>query len=239
MGRARREQKQRAFRFPCGWGGRRPGAGRKPNGERAGVSHRERDALASRFPVHVTLKMRAGLPSLRHGRAHSAVLESFAGVREREGFRLVHYSVQSHHLHLLCEARDRGQLSRGLQALAIRIAKSLNRLWRRTGKLFADRYHDHILRSPREVRNALAYVLNNAAHHGVRWARGEPDPCSSRRWFSAWRELSRQPDPTCPLARARTWLLSVGWRLCGRIPNDVVRRRVEPFDPENGPRPPF
>jgi len=217
VGSARRKQKQRAFRFPSGWGGRREGAGPKPRGERAGVSHREREALASRFPVHVTMKLRAGLPSLRRGRAHAAVLNAFAGVRERAGFRLVHYSVQSNHVHLICEARDRRGLARGIQALAIRIAKRLNQLWHRAGKLFADRYHDHILRSPREVRNALAYVLNNATKHGVALARGELDPCSSGRWFGGWRNRAGELEEKIPLARAQTWLLAFGWLRCGRI----------------------
>jgi len=83
--------------------------------------------------------------------------------------------------------------------------------------LFADRYHDHILRSPREVRNVLAYVLNNAVKHGVALPRGEPDPCSSGRWFEGWRARNRPARDANPLARARTWLLSAGWLSRGRI----------------------
>jgi REP element-mobilizing transposase RayT len=181
------------------------------------VSHRQREALASRHPVHVTLKLRRGLPSLRRKCAHAVLVGAFAALRARENFRLVHYSVQSNHVHLVCEARDRTALSRGVQALAIRIAKGLNRLWKRAGKLFADRYHDHVLRSPREVRNALSYVLNNAAKHGVELPRGAPDPYSSARWFDGWRGASKCDSDSSPLTRARTWLLSVGWLRHGRI----------------------
>jgi len=92
----------------------------------------------------------------------------------------------------------------GVQSLAIRIAKRLNHLWRRVGQLFADRYHDHILRTPREVRNALAYVLENAAHHGIALIRGEPDPFSSARW------LVGKPARGGPICNARTWSLSAG-----------------------------
>jgi REP element-mobilizing transposase RayT len=163
------------------------------------------------------MRLLAGLPSLRGHRAFAVVSKSFAGVRERDGFRLVHFSVQSNHVHLICEARDRRELSRGMQSLAIRIVKNLNRLWERAGKLFADRYHDHILRSPREVRHALAYVMNNAAKHGVLSKRGEPDPCSSGRWFTGWSDRPDELATPSPLARARTWLLSIGWLRCGRI----------------------
>jgi REP element-mobilizing transposase RayT len=163
------------------------------------------------------MKLRAGLPTLRSRRAFAVLAAAFAAMREREGFRLVQFSVQSNHMHLICEARDRTALSRGIQSLAIRVAKRLNSLWQRAGKLFADRYHDRILRTPREVRNALAYVLNNAAHHGVATPRGEPDPFSSGVWFSKWRAVGRRARDPSPLARARTWLLSVGWLRHGRI----------------------
>ena len=61
-----------------------------------------------------------------------------------------------------------------------------NRLWKRLGKVFDDRFYDRVLRTPREVRNALAYVLDNARRHGVVIGPGEPDPFSSGRWFDGW-----------------------------------------------------
>lgn len=229
MARAKRRHGQQKLEFPNGWGGRRRGAGPTPKGARAGVSHRTREELAARFPVHVTLKLVRGLPSLRRGRAHSVMIAAFAAMRARgeDAFRLVHYSIQSNHVHLVCEASDRIELSRALQSLAIRIAKRLNVLWRRAGRLFADRYHDHILRTPREVRNALSYVLDNAAHHGIVLPRGEPDPYSSGRWFDGWVGWIRKRDPPAsPLASARTWLLSIGWLKCGRheLVADVAQR---------------
>jgi REP element-mobilizing transposase RayT len=180
--------------------------------------------LASRFPVHVTLKLCAGLPSLRRRRAYAILCAAFAAMRERDDFRLVHFSVQSNHVHLLCEARDRRGLARAIQSLAIRIANRLNALWRRAGRLFAERYHDRILRTPREVRNALGYVLNNAIHHGVRLLRGELDPFSSGPWFDGWRRRVRASERSPnPLSRARTWLLSTGWSRAGPIELEVRR----------------
>jgi len=161
---------------------------------------------------------------LRRRRACAVLVAAFESMRVREDFRIVHFSVQSNHVHLLCEARDRRELARAIQSLAIRIAKRLNALWERAGRLFADRYRDRILRSPREVRNALGYVLNNAVHHGVRLVRGEPDPCSSGQWFDGWRgrvrAFERSPNP---LSRARTWLLSIGWSRHGPIELAVGR----------------
>ena len=95
----------------------------------------------------------------------------------------------------------------------MRVAKGLNKLWGRKGSVFADRHHDRILRSPREVRNALAYVLNNCLRHGIR--AGFPDLYSSGGWFDGWRRDRRplvQVVSPSVVAQARTWLLSVGWR---------------------------
>ena len=131
------------------------------------------------------------------------------------------FGVRVHnHLHLVAEAQDREALSRGMQGLLVRVARRLNRLWGRKGRVFVDRYHDRILRSPREVRAALGYVLRNARKHGSQWE-DRLDPYSSGRWFDGWRErrVGRQPiEPASPVARARTWLLRLGWRRHGLIP---------------------
>jgi hypothetical protein len=139
----------------------------------------------------------------------------FAGC-ERFGFRLVHFSVQSNHLHLVGEARDRHALARGMQGLLIRVAKALNKRWARRGAVFWDRYHARILRTPREVRNGLCYVLSNARRHGL--ALAGLDPYSSARWFDGWRGIDGpRPGEYGPIAAARTWLARVGWRRHGRI----------------------
>jgi REP element-mobilizing transposase RayT len=184
------------------------------------VSHRHRAKLASRHPVHVTLKLERGLPRLRNKASYRVLRRAFVGANARDGFRLCEYSVQGNHIHLIVEAKDRPALSRGMQGLAIRIALGLNRLWERTGRVFADRYHDRILRTPREVRNALSYVLNNARRHrlGLTWA---IDLFSSGPWFGGWKEASVvrtvQKPRERPTAQARSWLLQAGWRRHGLI----------------------
>ncbi|HEX6813320.1 MAG TPA: hypothetical protein VF384_16995 [Planctomycetota bacterium] len=128
-----RTPKQRELPFK-GWGGPRKGSGRKPKSGEAGVSHRERPALAMRFLVHVTLKLRKGLPRLRQKAEYAALSAAFVKGKGRFGFRLCHCAVLNDHLHLIVEAPDRAALRRGLQGLAIRIARALNRLWRRRGR---------------------------------------------------------------------------------------------------------
>ncbi|MFH0944420.1 MAG: transposase, partial [Planctomycetota bacterium] len=200
-------------------------AGRKPKGEKAGVSHKERRALAARFPVHVTLRLGKGLPRLRSKRPYRVLREAFAKGSERFGFRLCHYSVMGNHMHLIVEAKDRRALSRGMQGLVIRMARGLNRLWERSGKVFGDRYHARILKHPREVRNALSYVLNNARRHALalKWA---IDLFASGPWFDGWRATRRLVEVPAgverPTAEPHTWLLNKGWRKRGLIvPTEV------------------
>jgi putative transposase len=197
------------------WGGRRKRAGRKPKGARPGVSHACRPALIARHPVHATLRVLTHVWNLRSRRCFRAIATAFAGVRERHGFRLVHFSVQGNHLHLIVEAADAESLSRGMQALTIRIAKRLNRLMGRRGPVFADRYHEHVLRSPSEVARGLAYVLGNFAVHARRWgnplAENEVDP-----YCSVSVEVRLGPGPPL-VCKPRTWLLQTGWRLRARV----------------------
>lgn len=172
----------------------------------------------------MTLRLEAGLPSLRRRASYRVLLGALGAGSERMGMRLIHWSALGNHLHLMVEARDRRALSRGMQGLAVRVARALNRLWRRTGRVFADRYHSRALRSPQEVRAALAYVLSNARRHGI--ALQGTDPFSSGAWFDGWRGGMRGDDAVVErpawLRRARTWLLARGWRRRGLL--DVEAR---------------
>jgi hypothetical protein len=85
---------------------------------------------------------------------------SFREIRYlRTGFRLVHYSFQHDHAHLILEAADARELASGMKALGARLARAVNRIFRRKGAVLADRFHVHVLRTPTEVRRAIAYVL--------------------------------------------------------------------------------
>jgi putative transposase len=159
-----RHQTQLSLRYKT-WGGARAGAGRPPKGKSAGVSHLRRPSLSHRHPLHVTLRLTSGVPSLRKQALFLVVRSALARGQERFGFRLVHFSVQSNHLHLIAEAADRRALSRGVQGLSVRVARAVNSRLQRKGRLFADRYHARALTTPRTVRYALRYVLLNARKH--------------------------------------------------------------------------
>ena len=105
----------------------------------------------------------------------------------------------------------------------------MNSLLERKGRVFSDRYHDRLLNTPAEVRNALAYVLNNARRHAASSGHSRPpgwvDPCSSGSDFDGWASALRawtRYDRGLALPRAQSWLLKEGWRRIGLIRIDEV-----------------
>ncbi len=217
------------------WGGKRRNSGRKPKGERPLLRHSARPRIAPSTPVHVTIRMRPEIRNLRTKDTYRVIARALAAGGERFGVRVVHHSVQSNHLHLIAEAADAHALGRGMQGLGIRIAKRLNALARRRGSVLADRYHVHVLRTPREVRHALLYGLNNgrkhAAQFGVAYGPTWLDPYSSARRFDGWSQAAStdsRPDPDPPpWLPPSTWLLRIGWRRYGPLPMaEVPSRRL-------------
>jgi REP element-mobilizing transposase RayT len=146
-------------------GGCRRGAGRKPKGPRALVSHKSRPRFDKPLPAHVTLRVGDRVWNLRSGRSFRQIEASLQNARGRFGLRVVEFSIQGNHLHLIVEASDSTALSRGMQGLCIRMAKALNGMMERSGRVFADHYHSRLLRSPTELVRAIAYVLGNHGHH--------------------------------------------------------------------------
>jgi len=201
-----------------GWGGRRAGAGRKRLAPRPLVPHRRRPAHQPSYPEHLTWRCLAGLGSLRGAAVFPAIVGALAAHRAAGvAFRVVHFSVQDDHLHLIVEATDAPALRAGAQGLGVRLARAINRALGRRGRVFDDRFHNRPLRTPREVRFALAYVLQNFKKHQVR-VPTRLDPCSSAMWFDGFRELGPASLASrAPVHAPRTWLARVGWRRHGLV----------------------
>jgi REP element-mobilizing transposase RayT len=165
---------------------------------------------------------------LRRGAIYQAIGRALRKAIARVDFRVIHFSIQSNHLHLVAEADHKMALARGMQGLLISAARQINGAWRRSGTVFPDRYHERILKSPRQCRNAIRYVLNNFRRHREDFA-GEQsgwkiDRYSSAINFAGWKELGHgntwvvPPDyEPLPTAAPTTWLLTIGWTRHGLI----------------------
>jgi len=204
-----------------GRGGPREGAGAKPKGRPGIVWHIRRAHFQGLTVGHVTLRVRDGVPSLRAQCFAGELRSSFGKACRREDFRLIHYSVQRDHLHLIVEAHDNEALARGMMSIGSRVARAVKRVFGWKGPVMLGRYHLRRLRSPRQVRNALRYVLLNARKHAAERARElrmrwEVDPFSSGDAFDGWRsrrvarvDAARR---RAGVASPRSWLLREGWR---------------------------
>ncbi|HUQ08192.1 MAG TPA: transposase [Kofleriaceae bacterium] len=177
--------------------------------------------------MHISLKIMKGVGRLRTAHGFAAIRRAVAVCMARQDFAIVHTSIQGNHLHLIVEADDKRALANGVRAFMISATRAINRWRGRKGRVFAARYHSTIIGSPRQARNALAYVMNNWRRHredstGAAQRRAHIDPYSSGVLFDGWLEFegrARVPDgyEPLPVRRARSWLLTVGWRKHPRI----------------------
>lgn len=209
-----------------GWGGARKGAGRKRGHN---VPHARRPAHALTHPVHVTLRLAKHVWNLRSQRAFFHVEAALRRTNRRGLVRIVHFSVQHNHLHLIVESRDRATLASGIKGFEVRLSRGLNFMMRAKGRVLGDRYHRRDLRSPREVRNALVYVLNNRVHHDPS-LQSTPfiDSFSSGPFFDAWASRPARVTTACrgtgpPTLDPKQWLLTTGWKRRGLLRPGAMR----------------
>jgi putative transposase len=224
----RRRPRQQTFVWHT-HGGARAGAGRKPAAQNVGLQpHRARPEFVARVPVHVTMRAKRGTPAMRTQRVARIVVAEMARA-SKDGFRVIHHSIQDDHLHLIAEGEDGKSFSRGMQRFASRVARRVNMLVGRRGGLWRERYHRRDLPTPRQFRNALVYVTMNFRKHAPaaekKGRARELDGFSSAIWLDDWKsdaftEYVRQhreragPRPTVD---AETWIARVGWKRHGRL----------------------
>lgn len=246
MARRRRRHVQQELRYRDKngqrRGGKRPGAGRPAKGPRSSERHETRPRLKRHEPVHVVMRASRAVGALRKRDIYKATRRAILTTLKRDDFRIVHLSLQGTHVHMLVEADNRLALARGMKAFGISAAKHINAALprdangeRRRGSVFPDRYHAQIIRTPRQARHCLAYVLNNWRKHGenrLKIAKDWPiDPFSSAPSFRGWRDIDAQAiewprtyEPL-PVWAPKTWLLREGWKKYGLISSREVPSR--------------
>jgi REP element-mobilizing transposase RayT len=167
------------------------------------VSHLARPAF-KKLPVHITLKVLDGVGDLRTDKRFLRIQRVFYFACDHLEMRLLQFSVQDNHVHLIVEATDQKALATAMQGLAIRLAKGVNRVSNRHGTVFADRYHAHLLKTPAEVRNAVHYVLHNRRKHRPSTHPWEVDEYSSASGAACW--FVSEEGAAMIIVEPRTWL---------------------------------
>ena len=138
------------------WGGRRPGAGRKPTDpKRPNMHHRARPPHATKYPSHVVLRRAKGLPSMRSARI-AELLRHNAEAVSSDDFRVLFVGAQADRVHLVVEADSTEAMTRGMSSFTIRVARQFNKATGRSGQVWDDRYRDRALETLEELEEALA-----------------------------------------------------------------------------------
>jgi putative transposase len=186
---------------------------------RSAIPHRRRPSHDPKTAMHMTVRRRDNLPSFRRQRVLDLVHELIEKKND-DSFQIVHWSIQSNHIHLVCKARDRRAVTRKMQGFMIAFAKRLNALLgNRKGKVWADRYFARDILDSKEMKNVLAYVFGNAKKHGaVPKESRMPDVFASGMLFDGWDvklQVFRFDD--WPQPRPRTPMLRRWWRLHGPL----------------------
>jgi putative transposase len=208
---ASRRQMQLPLEVASRWGGKRKGAGRKPRG-RPSMPHDTRAKIDPRFPLQLTIRAAAGLPSFRSARVFEALRRAIARA-SLDRFRVIHFSIQQDHGHFIVEGDEARRARGGIHGLAIRLALAVNRALGRKGRVVGDRYHVRPLRTPREMRTSMVYVLLNFRKH-LRAPAGV-DPRSSGPHFAGWQRPPANTNGWPATAAPATWMAAVGWRRAG------------------------
>jgi REP element-mobilizing transposase RayT len=242
-GRSKRARKRHVQQELFRRGGKRKGAGRKPKGARAGSPHKTRPDFKPYHALHVVMRVVPAVGNMRRRSLYKAMRDATITAALRERFRIIHVSIQRTHVHMLVEAEHKSALARGMQGFQISAARNINtalgdKLRRRRGTVFADRYHLTVVTSPTQARNTISYILLNWRKHGEDQS-GLPstwliDPFSTGILFPDWKELEHKDimwpwretyDPLI-VRRPEGWLLQEGWKLCGSISaRDVPSQR--------------
>lgn len=140
------------------------GAGRPAIHDR-GIRHIARDEIKKPIPLHLTIKIEKTKAGLKN-KAMLKLLHHCIKKSRMKGLRIVHYTLEFDHVHLLVEATNKETTSKGMQSFGIAFSKGINKLKCLKGRVFKTRYHFRKLNSPREIKNVLNYILGNSIKHG-------------------------------------------------------------------------
>jgi len=142
------------------------GAGRPKGRSKHYIPHIKREALPAKTPVHITIKINKEYKGLRNKTFLSITKLAIKKARLK-GLRVIYFTIQFDHLHLFIEPKNMRELSNGIRSLVCAMAERMRRHLKldKLKSFVKDRYHLHILKTPREVKNAIKYILGNTIKH--------------------------------------------------------------------------
>lgn len=125
-----------------------------------------RRLVSVRRPMHLTMKLKADLPSLRRAGPRAAFRVLLAEARSR-GVRTVSFQLMGNHIHWLVMPESAASLRDATRYVFGQLARRLNKMWGRRGKVFVERYFSTIGTSARQIWNTLNYIARNPYAAGI------------------------------------------------------------------------
>ena len=139
------------------------GAGRPAKVDR-GIRHISREKINRPSALHLTIKVRENKADIKNKRILKALHYAIRRAR-LQGLRVVHYTLEYNHVHLLVEANDNKSVQKGMQALGISFSKAINKIKQVKGSVYKHRHHFRKLNSRREYKNVIQYIFRNGIKH--------------------------------------------------------------------------
>jgi REP element-mobilizing transposase RayT len=129
-----------------------------------GIRHISREDIKKPTSLHLTIKVRENKADIKNKQILKALHHSIKRARMKR-LKIVHYTLEYNHIHLLVEAEIKQLVHQGMQAFGISLAKKINTIKRLKGTVYKHRYHLRKINSPRDLKNVLHYIFNNGIHH--------------------------------------------------------------------------
>ncbi len=129
-----------------------------------GIRHISRDRIFNPTSLHLTIKVRENKADIKTKLILKALHHAIKRARLKR-LRVIHYTLEYNHLHLLVECDNHKRLGKGMQAFGISIAKAINRIKLLKGAVYKHRYHLRKITSGRDLKNVLHYIFNNGIKH--------------------------------------------------------------------------
>lgn len=138
-------------------------AGRPPVND-AGIRHTSRPVISKPASLHLTIKVKRNKADIKN-KAVLAILKKAILNARLKGLKVIHYSLEFDHVHLLIEADNNKILGKGMQAFGVTLAKAINKLWRLGGGVYKHRYHFRRITGSKDLRNVMNYIFKNGVKH--------------------------------------------------------------------------
>ena len=139
------------------------GAGR-PALNDIGIRHVKRPKISKLTALHLTIKVRSNKADIKSKSILKALHHAIKRARLKK-LKIIHYTLEYNHLHVLVECHNNKILHQGMQAFGISLSKAINRIKRLKGAVYKHRYHFRKCTSRRDYKNVLHYIFANGVKH--------------------------------------------------------------------------